>query len=183
MSDLPTADDVLAFWFEELEPKQHFVKDEALDATIKARFFDLHRALMDGSVPDFTATARGKFAAIIVLDQFSRNMFRGEDAAFASDARALDLAKSLVWSGDDMGFTDDERVFLYMPYMHAENLNDQDDCVRLFEVLGRPDNIDYALQHRDVIRRFGRFPQRNDALDRPSTPEEIDFITTPGTGF
>lgn len=182
MTQLPTPVDVLSFWFDELSEKQHFIKDETLDREIRERFLALHTALSN-DLGDFGSTPQGQLAALLVFDQFSRNMSRGKAEAFLSDGRALKIAKALVAKGDDLSFSKKQRMFLYMPFMHAENLNDQLEGVRLFELLGDEKNTEYARRHLEVIQRFGRFPHRNQALGRISTPEEVEFINTPGTGF
>ncbi|MEM8838795.1 MAG: DUF924 family protein [Pseudomonadota bacterium] len=181
--NLPDAEAVLRFWFEELSPKQHFLKDPALDFQIKNRFETLHQHLLSAGTAEFAATPRAKLAAIIVLDQFSRNMFRGHKRAFSGDHYALALAKELVASAADSTLSVAEKTFAYMPYMHSEDLADQEEAVRLFDQSGLEDNLDYAIRHRDVIRRFGRFPHRNICLGRPSTAEEQIFVETPGTAF
>lgn len=181
--DLPSADEVLHFWFEELDPKDHFLKNPDLDGKIRGKFGALHHSLMNGSLDHFAVTPRDKLAAIIVLDQFSRNMFRDQPEAFASDDLALGLAMKLVDSGDHFNFSNEERTFLYMPFQHSEDLAIQDQSVRLFALLGQEDNHRYAIRHRDVIAQFGRFPHRNAALGRVSTADELKHIATPGTRF
>lgn len=182
MTNLPKSGEVLHFWFHELSPKQHFRKDEALDSQIRERFGALHAALCESS-DHFPVTAYGRLATIIVFDQFSRNMFRGSAKAFATDERALRLARRLVADGEDVSFAKAERIFVYMPFMHAEAIEYQEESLRLFEMLGDGENLDSARRHYEVIRRFGRFSHRNDALGRPSTPEEIEHLATPGTAF
>ncbi len=127
-------------------------------------------------------------AEILLLDQFTRNIFRGQPRAFAGDARALALAQALVASGADQALTTIERWFAYLPFEHAESLPLQDESVRLFTALAAEDErladaLDYAQRHRDVIRRFGRFPHRNAVLGRPSTADERDYLAQPGAGF
>ena len=178
----PTAEDVLSFWFDEISPKQQFVKDEKLDAEIKRRFGTLHAHLKE-DVSSFTNTPQGALAVILVFDQFSRNMFRGSGQAFETDPLALSIAKDLIATGADKGMSDNHRIFVYMPFMHAETLEDQEQSVALFTELGIASNIDYAINHLDVVKEFGRFPHRNKALNRTSTAEEMVFINTPGTGF
>ena len=178
----PTAEDVIAFWFEEISPKQQFVKDEEFDAEIKRRFGLLHRRLKK-DVTSFASTPQGALAAILVFDQFSRNMFRGSGKAFETDPLALSIAKDLIAKGLDKKMSDNHRVFVYMPFMHAETLEDQEQSLALFTKLGIQSNINYAIKHLDVIKEFGRFPHRNQALDRASTAEEMAFINTPGTAF
>lgn len=178
----PNAEDILSFWFEEISPKQQFIKDEKLDVEIKQRFGSLHASLKEDA-PSFTDTPQGALAAILLFDQFSRNMFRGLGEAFETDPLALSIAKDLIASGADKGMPDNHRVFVYMPFMHAETLEDQVQSVALFTELGAASNIEYAIKHLEVVKKFGRFPHRNKALKRDSTKEEMIFINTPGTAF
>jgi uncharacterized protein (DUF924 family) len=174
-------EDVLAFWF--ADPARWWRKDPAFDAEIRTRFLGLHQAITRGEHEDWRATPRGALAYVVVLDQFSRNMFRDSAGMFASDAQAAATARVAVDRGDDRSFTDAERMFLYMPLMHSENLADQDRCVALFQALGRSSELRYAEQHRDIIRRFGRFPHRNQLLGRASTPEEREFLLQSESSF
>jgi uncharacterized protein (DUF924 family) len=168
-------DDVLEFWFNELEPENWFAKDEQLDARIRERFSALHESLrLDAiAVPE---TPRGHLAAIIVLDRFSRNLHRGSPMAFASDARALALAQHALAQGYDRELTKRERKFLYMPFMHSEDKHVQARCVELFSTIDDADALRYAIEHRDIVDRFGRFPHRNPILGRDPTPEEAEFM-------
>jgi uncharacterized protein (DUF924 family) len=175
-----TAEDVLAFWF--ADPARWWKKDPAFDAEIRARFIPLHEAIDRGEREDWLDTARSALAYVIVLDQFSRNMFRGTARSFASDPRALAAARRGVDRGDDRTLSDDERVFLYMPFMHSEWLDDQDRSCALF-LASRHDQARFAEMHRNIIRRFGRFPHRNAILGRTSTPEEDAFLKQPGSSF
>lgn len=177
---LPTAEDVLAFWF--ADPARWWKKDPAFDAEVSERFLALHEAIDRGEHADWLETPRGALAHVVVLDQFSRNMFRGTARSFASDARALAAARRGVDRGDDRALSDDERPFLYMPFMHSEDLADQDRSCALFAA-SRPDQARFAVMHRDIIRRFGRFPHRNALLGRASTPEEEEFLKQPGSSF
>jgi uncharacterized protein (DUF924 family) len=118
-----------------------------------------------------------------VLDQFSRNLHRGEARAFASDVRARELARAAIERGHDAGMTPTQRLFLYLPFEHSESLSDQNRCVALFEALGVADWTDAAVAHRNLIARFGRFPHRNAVLGRASTPEELDALAQPGNAF
>ena len=176
----PTAEDVLAFWF--TDPARWWRKDPAFDADVHERFLALHEAVDRGEHEDWLDTPRGALAYVVVLDQFSRNMFRGTARSFTSDARARAGARLAVERGDDRGLSDDERPFLYMPFMHSEDLADQDRCCALFAA-SRADQLRYAELHRDIIRRFGRFPHRNAVLGRASTPEEEEFLKQPGSSF
>lgn len=168
-------DDVLEFWFNELKPENWFVKDEQLDARIRERFGALHESLRSEeiAVPE---TPRGYLAAIIVLDQFSRNLHRGSPLAFASDARALALAQHALDHGFDRALDTRARKFLYMPFMHSEDKAMQSRCVELFSSIDDAESLRYAIEHRDIVERFGRFPHRNPILGRDPTPEEAEFM-------
>lgn len=168
-------DDVLGFWFDELEPSDWFEKDEQLDARIRDRFGALHEALRSESVA-VRDTPQGYLAAIIVLDQFSRNLHRGSPEAFACDERALALAQLAIERGYDRALTQTQRKFVYMPFMHSEDLDMQAKCVNLFSAIGDAESLRYAIEHRDIVARFGRFPHRNSILGRDPTPEEAEFM-------
>lgn len=168
-------DDVLEFWFDELKPEDWFAKNEQLDARIRERFGALHESLSTGAIA-VPETPRGCLAAIIVLDQFSRNIHRGTRAAFASDARALSLAQHALERGYDRELALPERKFLYMPFMHSENKEMQARCVELFAAIDDAESLRYAIEHRDIVERFGRFPHRNPILGREPTPEEAEFM-------
>jgi uncharacterized protein (DUF924 family) len=172
-------DDVLAFWF--ADPGRWWRKDAAFDAEVRERFLGLHTAIAAGEHADWPETPRGALAYVIVLDQFSRNMFRDSARMYATDEMALAAARRALDRGFDQELSDDERMFLYMPFMHSENIADQDRCVSLFSP--REQLVRYAEQHRKIIREFGRFPHRNVLLARPSTPEELDFLSRPGSSF
>lgn len=185
---------VLAFWFgapgtaDAGRPRsQWFEKSEAFDATIRERFGALHERAHAGELDAWAATPLAALALLVVLDQFSRNIHRGTPRAFASDARALAIARKAVWSGFDRVLTPVERWFVYLPFEHAEDLAAQRESLRRFAGLdGDPASasaIDYARRHYEVIARFGRFPHRNAVLGRPSTPEEAEFLRQPGSRF
>ena len=174
---------VLTFWFDETSPKQWWKVDAAFDAAVRERFSALHRSAALGELWDWRKDARGRLAEIIVLDQFSRNMFRGTPQAFASGAMALALAQEAVAGGHDAKLAPKERAFLYMPYQHSESRAVQAESVRLFAALGQAEQQDFALRHMAIIDRFGRFPHRNQILGRQSTPEESDFLKQPGSSF
>lgn len=176
-----TPNDVLRFWFEELTPEQQFKKDEAIDQTIKHRFFDLYTSASRGELFSWRENAEGRLAEIIVLDQFPRNMFRNNPLSFATDAMALTLAQECVLWRYDHEIPDEKAAFMYMPYMHSESRLIQAKAVQLFERL--PKNLAYANAHRDIIEKFGRFPHRNAVLGRSSTPEELEFLKGPGSSF
>lgn len=175
--------EVLDFWFDELEPRHWFAKSDKLDSDICQRFGALHEQAVAGELDDWAESDGGALALVIVLDQFSRNMYRDSPRAFAADDKALRIAEAMVTSGRDKNLSDSERLFLYMPYMHSENLEVHHKAVALFTELGRPQNLDYELKHKAIIERFGRYPHRNQILGRESTPEEEAFLQTPGSSF
>jgi uncharacterized protein (DUF924 family)/TolB-like protein/Flp pilus assembly protein TadD len=176
-------EDVLHFWFEQVGPKQWFAKDEAFDNALRERFGALHARVVSGEEPAITATPRSALAAIVVLDQFSRNLHRGDPRAFAGDIRARGLARDALDRRFDVGLPADQRMFLYMPFQHSEDLGDQQRSVALFEALGNAEWTHFAHAHRNLIARFGRFPHRNAVLGRASTPEELDALAQPGNAF
>ena len=175
--------DVLKFWFEQTRPDQWFEKDPTFDATIRDRFLGLHEAVVFRDNNSLLADAQTALAAVIVLDQMSRNMFRGTPRAFASDEQALWLADAAIARGFDAGLSKDERMFLYLPFEHAEDRRSQARCVELMASLGDPEVQKWAEAHRVIVDRFGRFPHRNAVLERVSTPEEIEFLKQPNSCF
>lgn len=177
------ADGVLTFWFEELQPKQHFVQSAALDRQIRERFSDLHQAAIACELWIWRASARGRLAEVIVLDQFSRNIYRHHADAFKGDQLALCLAQEAISLGVDQTLEPFLRSFLYMPFMHSESKVIQVQSVRLFETPGMESNLSFALRHREIVDRFGRYPHRNETLGRESTAEELAFLCEPGSSF
>jgi len=171
--------DVLAFW-REAGPDRWYTRDDAFDASVRERFLDLWREAVASRLSSWEATDDGTLALVILLDQFPRNMFRGKADAFSSDALAREVA------GRALGRSVDKRVdptllpFLYLPFMHSEELADQIRCVLLFQGGSDPENLRYAEEHADIIRRFARFPHRNQALGRITTPEEQAFLDAGG---
>lgn len=179
----PWTDEVLDFWFRELDRKAWFEKSDATDALIRDRFLALHERLAhEMSVPS-ALPPQAMLAALIVFDQFPRNMFRDTPRAFATDPLALALARQMVDAGLDRDFSKDERMFLYLPFEHSEQAGDQAQCCALFALLEDSELLRYAQAHKDIIDRFGRFPHRNRILGRASTPEEIEFMKQPGSSF
>ncbi len=173
--------EILNFWFVQTRPSQWWVKDEQFDKRIISQFMAVHAQASRCELYEWRASAAGRLAEVIVLDQFSRNMFRGSGLAFANDALALALAQEAIAAGADQGLNTVERSFLYMPFMHSESLKIHELSVALFESNGVASNLDFALKHQAVIERFGRYPHRNEALGRESTAEELEYIrTTPG---
>ena len=197
MSAAPTSDAeaVLDFWFGApgsaefgSARKAWFSKDAAFDATIRQRFGALVERALRGELDDWADAPRSALARILLLDQFTRNAFRGTPRAFAGDARALAAATRMVGARRDEALPPFMRGFVYLPFEHAEGLAMQDEAIRLFtrlvsEAPEHADMLDYAHRHRAVIERFGRFPHRNEILGRRSTAEEIAFVKQPGSGF
>lgn len=176
-------EDVLSFWFEELSPKEWFKKDDALDELISERFAECHRQAVRCELADWRDSAEGRLAEIIVLDQFSRNIYRDQPQAFATDALALALAQEGVRQGADKQLVSERKAFLYMPFMHSESAQIQAQSVRLFDQTGLEANHRFAVHHKEIIDRFGRYPHRNIILGRPSSEAEIAFLQTPGSSF
>lgn len=176
-------DQVLDFWFVETAPAQWWKVDPAFDAKIAERFSAIHATAVAGELYGCRVQPRGRLAEILVLDQFSRNLYRGQARAFAADPMALALAQEAVAGAHDVSLSLDERVFLYLPYMHSESRLIHVEAERLFASLGRKDNYDFELRHKAIIDRFGRYPHRNAALGRASTPDELEFLKQPGSSF
>jgi len=192
MSDQPTPSDVLLFWFG--GPGEHgkrrkswFEKDAAFDRQIRERFLPLYEAAAAGKLAHWKARPADCLALIILLDQFPRNMFRGAARTFAADPLALEAARHAVAHGYDRAMLPVERLFAYLPFEHSEVAADQLKACELSKPLDAfeetADAYRYAVAHREIIQRFGRFPHRNAVLGRPSTPQEIEFLTQPGSSF
>jgi uncharacterized protein (DUF924 family) len=186
--DLPAAtpawiEQVLQFWFGEMTREQWFKRDAAVDDRIRIRFLSLHDQVSAMPNEALLSDPRSALAAVIVLDQFSRNMFRGSPRAFASDAKALALAEAAIANGHAASLNKDELQFLYLPFEHSESGEAQVRCVKLMASLGDAELTRYAQAHCDIIERFGRFPHRNEILGRSSTAEELEFLKQPGSSF
>jgi uncharacterized protein (DUF924 family) len=175
-------DDVLRFWFKDLSADQWWRKDETLDARIRERFLQLHARVLAQDAPQLHAP-RTALATVIVLDQFSRNMFRGDARAYAADPLARRLAKQAIATGLDAAMTKDERLFLYMPLQHSEDAGDQQLGFELTAALGNDASTRFTLAHKRIIDRFGRFPHRNAVLGRVSTADEIASLREPMSSF
>lgn len=173
-----TPESVINFWFKECTPRNWFTKDDAFDAKMRERFLDTHRAIVAGETAHWRETPEGRLAEILVLDQFSRNMFRGTPASFASDPLALKLAEEAIAVGADKQVPSKMRHFFYMPFMHSESLAAHKKAFWLFLKSFNFGALWYEIDHARVIRRFGRYPSRNAILSRESTPEEIEFLKT-----
>ncbi|MBK8259169.1 MAG: DUF924 domain-containing protein [Polyangiaceae bacterium] len=193
---------VLTFWFGTLDAQgratpevrtRWFKKDTAFDQEIRDQFLSFYHQATQGQLSNWLTTQRGRLALIIVLDQFSRNMFRGTPQMYTADAQAVSTANTAFECGDESVCAFAERGFLYLPLMHSELLVDQQQCIERFMAFREelPDdqksavdqNIDYAIRHRDIVARFGRFPHRNEIVGRESTPEEVEFLKEPGSSF
>ena len=175
--------DVLAFWFDELDRAAWFRVDAETDHEIRERFLVLYEVLTTWPVEDALASADRALATILVLDQFPRNMFRDGPQAFATDARAREVAERAVARGLDKEVAVERRLFFYLPFEHSEDRRDQQRSVELVRALGDAEYERYALAHKDIIDRFGRFPHRNDILGRETTPQEAEFLKEPGSKF
>lgn len=196
------AEEVLAFWFgEQRNDASWLAERNALwfggkaetDARIRERFLGLTQAACEGKLDAWAQEPRGLLALVILLDQFSRSLFRGTPEAFAQDAKARTLVHRALGQGWAQGYTPLERIFLAMPLMHSEALPEQEQCVVLFQELEAAaegaiadtvrSSLDYARRHLEVVAHYGRFPHRNDTLGRKSTPEELEFLKQPGSSF
>lgn len=184
--------EVLDFWFgpldadgqaDEAHRRRWFMRDEAFDEELRRRFGALHEEISKGGHAEWLREDLGCVAAVVVLDQLSRNLFRGSPRAFAQDAHALQIATEALDRSVHRRVGRDPRSFLFMPFMHAEDLGAQQRCVALFTEHGDENALRYAVAHRDIIARFGRFPHRNAILGRSSSPEEIEFLKQPGSSF
>ena len=177
MTNLPSPYDIVRFW-RDAGPQRWFKKDAAFDAEFKTRFEVAHHAAATGALDGWTASAEGALALLVLLDQLPRNAWRGSGHMFATDGKALAVARGAIEAGFDQQVDATLRAFVYMPFMHSESLADQERCVALCADL--PDNLRFAILHRDIVQRFGRFPHRNAALGRTTTPEEQRFLDEGG---
>ena len=178
------ADTVLQFWFGELETRQWFAKDAALDREISQRFGAVLEAAAHCELWGWRQTPQGRLAEIIVLDQFSRNVYRDTPKAFANDPLSLALAQEAVALGADRKLpAGPQRAFMYMPYMHSESALIHEQAMRLFDQAELADNLEFERRHKAIIDRFGRYPHRNTILGRESSDEELAFLRQPGSSF
>ena len=172
---------VLDFWFVEAGPGNWFRGGPSFDAEIRDRFICVYRAAAARDLESMRSTPNGALALVIVLDQFSRNLFRSDARAFASDAYAQNIARAAIARRFDLVHPPKRRAFFYMPFMHSEDIADQDLCVRLFKTRApQTGNLPHAIEHRDIIRRFGRFPHRNETLGRAATEREQQYLRNGG---
>ena len=175
--------EVLQFWFEEIEPRQWWIKDDAFDQMIRERFATIHDQATRCELFTWRKSGPGRLAEIIVLDQFSRNMFRNTAKAFAQDSLALVLSQEAISLGVDLELPPKKRSFIYLPLMHSESLLIHEQAESLYRRRGDSSSLEYELKHKKIIERFGRYPHRNKILGRASTEEEIEFLKEPGSSF
>ncbi|PTQ91109.1 DUF924 family protein [Agitococcus lubricus] len=180
MSDAHT---ILRFWFQEIDSALWWRKDAAFDALIGERFGALHRQASQGELAHWRTDAQGRLAEIIVLDQFSRNLYRDSALAFSQDLAALCLAQEAIRLGLDHTLNANEKAFLYLPFMHSESLAIHEQAVQLYQAAGLEYNLAFEYKHKIIIERFGRYPHRNQVLGRLSSPEELAFLQQPDSHF
>ncbi len=178
-----TPQQVLSFWFEQSTPAQWFEKDERFDQQIQQQFGKLHTSVAAAEAVNWRSSSEGRLAEIIVLDQFSRNLYRDQATAFAYDSMALVLAQEAIAQGADQPLSPVQRSFLYMPFMHSESRIIHEKALALFTQLGNENNLKFEKLHKAIIDRFGRYPHRNAVLGRISTPEELEFLQQPNSSF
>ena len=178
-----TPQTILDFWFTEVDSKLWWTKDAAFDALIREQFADVHAQANRGELVDWRDTAQGRLAEIIVLDQFSRNMFRDTPRAFASDVLALILAQEAVRAGHHLDLPANMRGFMFLPFMHSESALMHERALALYTELGEPNQLDFEYKHKRIIDRFGRYPHRNAILGRTSTDAELAFLKEANSSF
>jgi len=183
VNKIQTSQSVIDFWFKEIEPKFWFKKDESFDETIRSRFLQTYYAATREELISWRDSPEGCLAEIILLDQFSRNMFRESAKAFEFDELAVNLTKSAIESGNDMKLSVQKRKFIYMPLMHSESLEVHDLALTVFSQQGLEDNYEFEVKHKVIIEQFGRYPHRNKVLGRKSTKTELEFLQQPGSSF
>ena len=177
------AQDILDFWFDPDHRSLWFAKSDEFDAKIRERFQTIHHQAIQAELWSWRKTAEGRLAEIIVLDQFSRNLYRDQPQAFAHDSMALMLAQEAISLQLDAQLSPDHRSYLYMPIMHSESKLIHEFALKLFQRLGNEINLSFEKKHKVIIDRFGRYPHRNAILGRSSTAEELEFLTQPNSSF
>lgn len=178
-----TINDVLNFWFRELDSSDWFKKDPRIDLMMKERFQELHKKAAKGELSSWRSTPEGRLAEILLLDQFSRNIYRDSKKAFENDDLALALAKEMVDQCLDKNFDTEKKAFIYLPFMHSESLDDHRRAEELFSQKGLEENLAFERRHKEILALFGRYPHRNKILGRKSTAQEIEFLKRPGSQF
>ena len=174
---------ILDYWFKEIPPENWFKSSDSFDDELRARFTEIHQQAAQGELASWRETIHGRLAEIIILDQFSRNIYRGSTAAFSCDNMALALAQEAIKQPDLNDLSITEKGFLFMPYMHSESLLIHQEALRLFSEPGLENQLHFEQLHLDIIEKFGRYPHRNQILGRISTPEEIAFLKEPNSSF
>lgn len=182
MSSNEVIEKILKFWFEETTKQEKFQKNPSFDKKIKDDYLGVYKSIMRGDTKDWRETPEGRLAEIIVLDQFTRNMFRNSPRAFEADELTLKLAREAIKNNADKTIPEGWRVNFYMPYMHSESREVHEEALKLFTEYGDEESLKYERKHKEIIDRFGRFPHRNKILGRKSTPEEVEFLKT-NSGF
>lgn len=180
---MATAEEILRFWFKEIKPEQQFEKDPEFDALIRERFGETYAAAASGALDHWEAEPGSCLALVILLDQFSRNMFRDTARMYESDEKVLAIAKRAVADGGYKNLPQDQQRFLFLPFEHSENLEDQHTSMALMDTLDDKKNLEYARKHLVIVERFGRFPHRNEILGRESSADEIEFLKQPDSSF
>jgi uncharacterized protein (DUF924 family) len=179
----PDSQRLLAFWFDPENKPFWFQKNASFDQKIANNFFALWQSACKGELAAWRQTIKGRLAEIIILDQFSRNLNRNGERAFSQDLMALVLAQEAVGQPDYKTLSQVEKQFILMPFMHSESVAIHDEALSYFEALGDPLTLEFEIRHRHIIEQFGRYPHRNQVLNRASTPEEIEFLKQPGSSF
>lgn len=174
---------IIQFWFNEIDKSLWFKKDANFDQLIRSRFIEVYHSATQSELFHWRKSAEGCLAEIILLDQFSRNLFRESAAAFSQDSLALCLAQSAIEKEFDQQLSVTQRSFMYMPFMHSESLIIHDEAMKLFSQEGLDNNLDFEIRHRDIILEFGRYPHRNELLGRKSSDAELTFLAEPGSSF
>lgn len=171
-----TFNDVLEFWFDQLTPEQHFIKNDTLDLKMVERFIVIHSQAIAGELSSWRESPEGRLAEIILIDQFSRNIYRDDPKAYANDSVALVLSQEAIRLGIQKNFSSDYKQFLYMPFMHSESKVIHETALKLFSEPGLESSLPYEIDHKKIIDRFGRYPERNAILGRTNTPEENEYL-------
>ena len=175
---LDKAEEIVRFWFSEKVKPLWFNSTVEFDNELRIRFLDVVNAALNDELVDWLQSPSGCLALVIVLDQFPLNIFRGKTESFCGESKSRQVAHHAIEQGFDHNLSNEQKAFLYMPFMHSENLDDQDLSVKLFEKAGLKENLRFAIHHRDIVRRFGRFPHRNKILDRVSSEEELAYLAS-----
>ena len=175
--------EIIKFWFEDIKKSQWWIKDEKFDQLLVEKFSEVHDKAIKCELFEWRQNAEGCLAEIIILDQFSRNMFRGSALSFAYDSLALALSQQAIVAGIDRLLEPAKRSFLYLPFMHSESSEIHKVAMGLFENNGNQSSMDFEIRHKNIIDRFGRYPHRNEVLGRTSSPEEIAFLKEAGSSF